>query len=1229
MPEGALNALRKLAELSSEVGAARREQALSSTAPEGAGVLERRRIDVAKKPFQLSSRVRARPAEIVSDSTQDMPRGAALDLSALGSWDLGHYQPLERARPTKISDRAKKALTPENTREFESYVRQGIRGGGLNWYDVSPLSRVALQEMSPEDFRVLMAMNAASSARSSVQDQIKRASLAWYFRKQGIPWPMSSKDLAEAADPGYGHLAHDIHSKHLAPLVAGEEPNFSSIDQPKYASYYNNFMGNLAPITADTHYQALHGFPFKQTYNKYIKDWVEMPDFSKSVDYPIAEAYSSDRARRMGITPAMYQSSAWVGGQHATGVKDARPFAAVYDDLIARTAQQMDISPLEALKKHLRGELPLAPIGGKEFAEGGYAGGGMTKQALNALAQYVRYRLPREHAMEEIRPMGGIYNIGTGRQLFSVGRDKIAKLARSPQGLYEQGLEGEHRIVQPHLYYRTPDDELTLLERMPDTFLQSRDWLEPMANHYQIESLRRQMLEPGDPQRDLSDFAGWHRRDPVMSQYMQESGLGPFMNDNVLPGDFFNRPEHWAMRSPSVGRNPVLLDAGARSYHVTDRPWLSQNYAPKFRDVALNRLQSMRSGITGSEVEERLNELKQDPQFGLGFRRGGKVEALLGELRQKFAGGGVVRNWLRGVKGSGFDRVIDEMKNRATSRFMQGRDLGDMPEPGVDDAGQAVHKWIDKNFANYMARQMGAEGDPLEPLTGGQTRMVVKQLRPGDAAKHLVGDGYQPPRQTYRGRRPDEEAALAAHRQRISEFESSMPPWLKKAYDADKLASQHKPHLKPDQYFHDIDYGGWQTFMRDPMHGVLDYLRHRMTPNEQGIVDLKPEQLARMSVPEAFKGSKDWHEMLARKAEEERDRAMQLGPWLKTHKEYPTGFKWMQYDPNYVTKGGDVKGENGPLHKNGEFKSTPEYEQMEAALSGEGESMGHCVGDYCPDVVSGNTQIFSLRDPKGRPHVTVEVQPNTPGISGDILKDRYGARGADLWDRWMRHYQGREPGNYENLWDVVKQHAPDIHEELMSAPPSIVQIKGKANAKPKDEYLPYVQDFVRSGKWGDVGDLQNTGLVNKWDRVSTSLPSEAPGEIWRNAKERFGSQQYWTQDEINNMIREEADKAGYKFAAGGAVRPPDFPVETPDEALMRAQLSLKILLEERQHASAPERPALEREIQRTEQLIARLSGADNGSSVKSVPGASDLQQDDPTDMLDVLEQMLGGGNEQS
>ena len=43
-------------------------------------------------------------------------------------------------------------------------------------------------------------------------------------------------------------------------------------------------------------------------------------------------------------------------------------------------------------------------------------------------------------------------------------------------------------------------------------------------------------------------------------------------------------------------------------------------------------------------------------------------------------------------------------------------------------------------------------------------------------------------------------------------------------------------------------------------------------------------------------------------------------------------------------------------------------------------------------------------------------------------------------------------------------------------PSRITQIKGKQNRAPSEEYLPYIQDFVKGGQWSDVGDFRNTGL---------------------------------------------------------------------------------------------------------------------------------------------------------
>ena len=80
--------------------------------------------------------------------------------------------------------------------------------------------------------------------------------------------------------------------------------------------------------------------------------------------------------------------------------------------------------------------------------------------------------------------------------------------------------------------------------------------------------------------------------------------------------------------------------------------------------------------------------------------------------------------------------------------------------------------------------------------------------------------------------------------------------------------------------------------------------------------------------------------------------------------------------------------------------------------------------------------MYSLRDAKGEPHATIEVGSSQPYRAFD-----------------------------------------EVNSGVPNPPDRITQIKGKSNRAPNDEYLPYVQDFVKSGKWSDVNDLHNTGLL--------------------------------------------------------------------------------------------------------------------------------------------------------
>jgi hypothetical protein len=158
-----------------------------------------------------------------------------------------------------------------------------------------------------------------------------------------------------------------------------------------------------------------------------------------------------------------------------------------------------------------------------------------------------------------------------------------------------------------------------------------------------------------------------------------------------------------------------------------------------------------------------------------------------------------------------------------------------------------------------------------------------------------------------------------------------------------------------------------------------------------------------------------------------------------------------------------------------EVRTSRARKALEDALKYEGDTMGHCVGGYCENVASGRSRIFSLRDAKGEPHVTIETSPFRgsvpPEVSGKIAEQaKNEAEILSLAD---------DPNvKDKTFWDSYDKRVNELLDEWKAnAPPEIIQIKGKQNAAPKDDYLPFVQDFVKTQQWGNVGDLGNTGLV--------------------------------------------------------------------------------------------------------------------------------------------------------
>ena len=196
---------------------------------------------------------------------------------------------------------------------------------------------------------------------------------------------------------------------------------------------------------------------------------------------------------------------------------------------------------------------------------------------------------------------------------------------------------------------------------------------------------------------------------------------------------------------------------------------------------------------------------------------------------------------------------------------------------------------------------------------------------------------------------------------------------------------------------------------------------------------------------------------------------------IPVHKEFPEGYKWMAA-PDTVA---DAK--------------ALQYIQdvgCEGGWCTQGENLAKQYGG------EGN-QLYVLHDPSGKAvtQISVEKNQNPYPVSGEAFARLTGAEKAEYREHVMQ-WRRRNP----DVEELTDEHTAQALKEagVQPQPDRIVEIKGKRNAAPNEEYLPYVQDFVRSGKWSDVGDLQNTGLYRKSDFIdefnSDQLDSTGIGE---------------------------------------------------------------------------------------------------------------------------------------
>jgi len=489
-------------------------------------------------------------------------------------------------------------------------------------------------------------------------------------------------------------------------------------------------------------------------------------------------------------------------------------------------------------------------------------------------------------------------------------------------------------------------------------------------------------------------------------------------------------------------------------------------------------------------------------------------------------------NWLDGsvedaLKGLKVDRFPGQTSDLAAKAGLPLEDYLALPPaerkalnesmyPGIP----SMNNWIDKKLARYVKNEMATPEDPIralaekgvlhvDPEVGGM-RIQADRAAAGYPAKGFA--------KTPLAVRWEDNADQVVGSGKAS-FHASSPlqvrnnPWLAK--------------VPPETSVYDLNMRGSSL----GFDHLIDELRNATNP-ESGLpreLLLKYDALDRVTVPQAVERVSKINEWrAAQKAEANAALANNAATVL--HKEYPEGYRWVE-----LSAGERPTGPAG-------YEYLERKKSLADALKYEGDTMGHCVGGYCDDVASGKSRIYSLRDKKGQPHTTIEIAPSD---WYDHMKNR-SMDDSKLFNAQFKTRLAEAGINPKGQGPEATELGNSVYKELFgSAPePMIKQIKGKGNKAPNPEYLPYVQDFVRSGKWSDVGDLSNTGLIGI-DRESdmaaafSKLGKEPP--------------RYVTQDELTNLLKWNRGESPLPegFSQGGAVNAHDYDPNRVD-ALVQA-----------------------------------------------------------------------------
>jgi hypothetical protein len=435
-------------------------------------------------------------------------------------------------------------------------------------------------------------------------------------------------------------------------------------------------------------------------------------------------------------------------------------------------------------------------------------------------------------------------------------------------------------------------------------------------------------------------------------------------------------------------------------------------------------------------------------------------------------------------------------------------------------ARSSINNWIDTKLRKYIKTDLATPTDPVRELHDegvshlpniddeniNETIEWVKKLR------EKYGFPTEGNATTDLGKAWETRADNLVYPYEATEFSRIFPSVGR---SLDDLISKD-----PDAVIHTLD----NNAMRDLgfEHSIDELQNAMLDENLPQQLRLRPKDVDKMSVKDALRHVSKINDYRIKQADKVATANRDI---FATHfppeHEYDNGYRWHElkmpetdFNPNVIQNNGKFSilepneklswkdpetGKilfNSPEEAKASYNKAKNYQTLDEALKNEGDQMGHCVGGYTEDVANGVTRIFTLRDKKNKPHVTIEAVPAgvSPIDAYEANKTFIESNPKLLEEAEYLNNSVDAPYQYiSGLHRLIKKYGGQYIEPQPSPVHNIEQIKGKGNLRVADKYHDYVHAFLNKNEkdLGEVYDTNNVDLVDTHQPSSIIHPDKA------------------------------------------------------------------------------------------------------------------------------------------